>query len=186
DVFAFMAKGNTAQEDITGSRITSNKPISVVSGHHCTDIPVGNHWCDYTVEAQLSTETWGTCMHVPMMLGRKFPGIVRIFAKNDKTTIYRDGTQVGFIPKGTGVEGTGWLEMRVVPIEYASRPAVYTADKPFSINFYNPGTQEDGASNISSDPFNMVMTPVEQYQHEISFCTPRNKSNPGDLGFPQN
>lgn len=187
DVFCMLHRGSKTQTDITGTRIKSDKPISVVSGHHCTDIPVGNHWCDYTVEAQLPTSTWGTCIHVPKINNRAYPGVIRIFAKEDSTTIYRDGNQVAFLSTDKTIEGYSWVEMRVVPIGWNTGPkqAVFTSDKPFSINYYNPGIQEDqnAGKSVNSDPFNMVMTPIEQYHNDISFCTP---AVLGGANFPQN
>ena len=183
DVFAFMATGETGGNDITGTRISANKPISVVAGVYCAWIPLGNTACDYIGEQLLPTETWGQCIHVPQVSSRLKPGVIRIFNSVTKTTVFRDGTQVAYLPDATGLEGKAWLEARVVPIDSKLHPATYTADKPFNIVYYNPGQTEDG---IPSDPFEMTTVPVEQYVNELSFCTPRNPSNPGDLGFAKN
>jgi hypothetical protein len=187
DVFCMMTRGKNKIEDITGTRITSSKPVSVVSGHQCTDIPVGNHWCDYTVEAQVPTDTWGKSILIPKIFHRTFSGVLRIFAKEDSTTIYRNGVMVGFIPKSSGVEGKGWLEMRVLPKFQFNKDqfAVYTADKPFSINYYNPGIQEDmeNGNNVNSDPFNILMMPVEQFKNSVFLSTP---AIIGGQNFPSN
>lgn len=173
--------------DPTGSKVTSNKPISMVCGHFCPNIPVGNQWCDYSVEAVNPAETWGTTIHVPMIPKRRYSGLIRLFAKEDDTDIYRDGAFFTNIAKAGGAgEGTAYAEERVWPFPDWPKRATFTANKPFNIVYYNPGVQEDGAgglANVNSDPFWMAMTPVEQYQNEIIFCTPNSQ---GGTPFTEN
>jgi len=45
--------------DLTGSKVTSSKPIAFFSGHECADVPVGVGYCDHLVEQFPSTQTWG-------------------------------------------------------------------------------------------------------------------------------
>ncbi|MFP4528330.1 MAG: choice-of-anchor D domain-containing protein [Candidatus Kapaibacterium sp.] len=170
DVWMFMSNGDN--HDLTGSKITATKPVAVVSGNMCTNIPVGNQWCDYTVEMGLPTHVWGKDYHVPKVPNRKYPSIVRIFAKQPQTKIYRNGNQMGFIPEAGGVIGRGFLEMRMGPMGPPPVSAVYSGDKPIGVVLYNTGVQEDGTPHPNSDPFVMVITPTEQYQNEITFCTP--------------
>lgn len=178
DVYMFSSNGPF--QDITGSKIISNKPISLVSGHFCTNIPLQNQWCDYTVDMQLPTNTWGKLYHVPAYTPRRYPGIIRVFAKEDNTNVFRDGQFWFNLKKGGGLEADGWLETRVWPRlqdngqDQRPKNAVISSDKPIGITYYNPGTQEDAGiiSQADSDPFIMTMTPVEQYQNEITFCTP--------------
>lgn len=178
DVWIFASNG--AGQDLTGSKIESSKPVAVVSGNHCTNIPISNRWCDYTVEADMPTNAWGYNYHVGKMPNRKFSGLVRIFAKEAETNIYRNGNQIYYLPQGGGVEGEGWFEMRVM--DSVSGSAVFSGDKPINVVFYNPGPEEDMA-NINSDPFAMAITPVELFQTEITFCTPAVK---GGMNFSEN
>ena len=170
DVIMFSSDGDFG--DLSGSHIVSTKPVAVISGVQCTNIPIGNQWCDYTVEMEIPTFTWGTHYHIPKIPNRKNPPLIRIFAKEPGTTLYRDGGQIGFLPEGGGMENKAYVERRLTPTSSEPRSALIHADKPIGVTLYNPGVQEDGYPHPNSDPFVMVMTPIQQYQNEITFCTP--------------
>ncbi len=175
DVYLISTQGQAS--DLTGTKIIANKPVAVVTGNQCTNIPNGNRWCDYTVEMDLPTFTWGYDYHVPnvpKLPKRKKPSLLRIFAKEKGTTLYRDGREFAYLKANTGFEGDGWLETRMnvgVP-DYQSYPVVISGNKPISVTLYNTGVEEDGYPRPNSDPFVMAMTPYQQYQKEITFCTP--------------
>ncbi len=179
DVIMFMSNG--PEHDLTGSKIQSNRPIGVVSGNHCANIPTMNRWCDYVVEMDLPTMAWGTAIPVGKIPGRTYSGLIRIFAREPNTSIFRDGAQLSVIPKSGGMVGQGYQIQRIYP-GTPSRSGFFSADKAFSITFYNPGVEED-IGNTNSDPFIMAMTPIEQFQKEIIFCTPAVQ---GGLNFPEN
>lgn len=168
DVWAVAA--DTDEGDLSGSKVIANKPIAVVTGNMCNNIPTGNQWCDYTVEMDIPTFTWGTDYHIPIVPGRKYPSIIRIFAKEPNTTIYRNGRQIGQIKQAGGMEGNAYLTMRMGPMDVPPASIVMSGDKPIGVTLYNTGVQED--NYVQSDPFVMVMTPFQQYQKEITFCTP--------------
>ncbi|MGQ9820049.1 MAG: IgGFc-binding protein, partial [Candidatus Kapaibacteriales bacterium] len=177
DVFVISTEGDAS--DLTGSRVVANKPVAVVTGNQCTNIPNGNQWCDYTVEMDLPTFTWGKDYHIPntsKLPKRRYSPLLRIFAKEKNTTLYRDGQEFAFLKSTTGTEGNGWLETRMNPVMVPKQhyPVVISGDKPIGVTLYNPGVQEDqfAGLNPNSDPFVMVITPLQQYQKEITFCTP--------------
>ncbi len=161
-------------QDLTGSVWKANKPIAVVSGNYCANIPIENRWCDYTCEMDLPTYTWGTSYHVPKIHGRKYPSIIRIFAKEPNTTIYRDGDSVFKLTKANGKQNVGWYEMRMVPMDEAPKSVVITADKPIGITLCNTSVQEDLSPMPDSDPFQMAILPDDAFNREISFSIPCN------------
>lgn len=178
----WMFSSDNYEGDLTGSKVSATKPVALVSGNFCTNIPTTNRWCDYTVEMDLPMYTWGKHYNVPMVPGRKYPSLVRIFAKEPNTQIFRDGKAIGNVKTSGGVLNIGYLEMRLVPFSSAPRSAVISGDKPIGVTLYNTGVEEDG-TNVVSDPFVMAQTPIEQYQNEITFCTP---AVYGGEGFPEN
>ncbi len=184
DVLVFMSKGPIGIEpDLSGSKVISDKPIAVVSGNHCANIPTTNRWCDYICEMEIPTYTWGKNYHVARTINRKFSQIVRLYAKEANTKIFRDGKNLGVIKKSGGVLGEGFFEMRINNVNGIPRDALFSGDKPIGITFYNPGIEEDNSTNGNSDPFQMVITPVDQYQNDVVFCTPAVK---GGVGFSEN
>lgn len=165
DVLCFASNGD--YQDISGSYITSTKPVGVVSGNQCANVPAGVPYCDYITEMELPCFTWGLEYHVTPFYGRKKNPIIRIFAKEENTTVYRDGVQWLMLPRGSRMIDNGYVERR--SDDNTPRSVVISADKPIYVVEYNTGQTDDG---ISSDPFQLVLTPLEQYQNEIVFCTP--------------
>ena len=47
-------------DDLTGSRIISNKPLTVISGHECANIPLSEAGCEPLAVQVPPTATWGT------------------------------------------------------------------------------------------------------------------------------
>lgn len=165
DVLCFASNGDL--QDLSGSRITSNKPVAVVSGNQCANVPAGVYACDYISEMELPTFTWGKEYHVTPIYGRKKNPIIRIYAKEKYTRVYRDGQEWFVIRGSSGKIDDGFVERRA--FDGDPKAVVITADKPISVSMYNPGQADD---NVSNDPFQIALTPFEQYQTEITWCTP--------------
>jgi hypothetical protein len=179
----WMVSTNSDSADLSGSKIISNKPVAVVTGNMCANIPNDNRWCDYIVEMDLPTYTWGRDYFVPKIPNRKYPSIIRVFAKEPDTRIFRDGELIGNLKTGGGVAGEAFLTMRMVPMEETPRSVVISGDKPIGVTLYNTGAKEDGEPHSKTDPFQMTITPIEQFQKEITFCTPGIR---GGQGFIEN
>lgn len=165
--------------DLTGSKVVASKPVAVLSGNFCSDIPIGTIRCDFIIEMELPTNTWGKDYFVTRMQSRLYNSIIKIFSKEPDTKIYRDGRQIGFIPNSGGVLGTGYIEMRAD--NGPARCVVISGDKPIGVTQFNPGQGDDGIG--ATDPFQLVLTPLEQFQSEIIFNTPGIQ---GGYGFPLN
>ncbi|MFH1050673.1 MAG: T9SS type A sorting domain-containing protein [bacterium] len=176
DVLLIASKGQHAE--LTGSKIVASKPVSVVSGNFCAYIPIDCGCCDFITEMEMPTHSWGQTYHVSPIIGRKKTSIIKIFAKEDNTVIYKDHNQIGIIRKGGGVEGTGYLHMRADTS--SPRPVVISGEKPISVTQYNTSQLDD---DVVGDPFQMLLLPVEQYQKEVTFNTPGIR---GGFGFPYN
>ncbi|MBI3259190.1 MAG: choice-of-anchor D domain-containing protein [Ignavibacteriae bacterium] len=165
DVLCFASNGDL--QDISGSTITSTKPVGVVSGNQCANVPAGVYACDFICEMEIPAYTWGKEYHVTPFFGRRKNPIIRIFAKEKNTKVYRDGQEWLVIPKQTRKLDDGFVERR--SFDGDPKSVVISADKPIYVVEYNSGQSDD---NVSSDPFQLVLTPLEQYQKEVVFCTP--------------
>ena len=183
DVLCFANLGDAG--DVAGSLVKANKPIGVVSGNQCANVPSGVYACDYTSEMELPTFTWGKEYHVTPIVGRQKAPVIRVFAKERDTKVYRDGQDWMRLTLNSRGEGDAFIERRAFDgnltdiVNAGGTPCkVISADKPIYIMVYNPGQTDD---NVVSDPFQMVLTPYEQYQKEIVFATPNAKG--GTLPF---
>lgn len=167
------------QSDIGGSYVTANKPIAVLSGSHCAYIPTTVSACDFIIEQELPVIAWGKKYHITNIVDRKKASVIRMFAKEPNTSFIRNGgNEIGYLVTNFGIEGEGWLETRHDPD--TNKPAVITSNKAINVVQYNQGMSDD---NVPSDPFQLMLTPEEQFQNEIIFNTPGIR---GGYGFRRN
>ena len=73
-------------QDISGTRIIANKPISVFSGHECTNIPLNSEPCDMLIEQVPPVDTWGTEV-VTIPLITRSADTIKVFASQASTTV---------------------------------------------------------------------------------------------------
>lgn len=178
DVVVIANSGDNKEGDMSGSVVKATKPVAVVSGNQCANVPTSNRWCDYIADSEFPTNTWGRTVHVIRDPRRAQSAYIKIFAKEPNTKVFRNGTYFRLISTAGGMEGKGFIYDR--SDASGNKVVTYTADKPISITFFEQGQEED---NIPADPFQMTMLPFEQYQKEVIFCTPGIK---GGVGFSEN
>ncbi len=168
----------TAEGDVSGSYVRSTKPVSVVSGNQCANVPTSIRWCDYIASAETPISAWSTSYHYPQLMERSQNSWMKIFAADDQTNVRRNGEPFGLIESGRGgVSGVGFLEGQALDGE--QQPIVFTADKPISIKVFNPGQELD---NRTSDPYAIQLVPVDQYVNYVWFNAP----GVAQLSFAQN
>lgn len=170
--------------DLTGSTIKANKPINVISGNQCAQIPTHARACDHTVEQETPEHMWGTKLHVTPIFTRKNYSVIKIFAKKPFTQVYQDGTPAWYIASPGGINSVGFIETRagvMGPGEIEPGPIEISSDEAINVVQYNPAAQDDNGTD--NDPFQMSLTPIEQYQKEIVFNSPGIR---GQYGFKAN
>jgi hypothetical protein len=166
----WLIASDEVYSDLGGSLIIANKPVAVISGNHCAYVPSQTAACDFLIEQEMPMNTWGKKYLVTPIAGRKNSSIIRIFAKESMTNIQIDGKDFARIDSFWGKEGEGWLEIRAN--KSGNLPTVISSSKSINVIQYNPGQQDD---SITSDPFQLALTPVEQFQNELAFTTPGGK-----------
>jgi len=143
---------------LTGTEIKSDKPVGVVNGNGCTQIPVGTVACDHIFEVAQPVQSWGTSALVGNLPNRTGGTIYRILASEDATTVSQDGTAIATLNRGNFHE-TGFL----------TGDHEFTADKPIYVVQYMPG---DGAAGATlGDPAMGNMIPAAQYLSDYTFST---------------
>jgi hypothetical protein len=165
DVLLISSLGSKAE--LSGSRIETNNPVAVVSGNFCAYVPTNCGCGDLLEEMELPTDLWGTEYHVTNVADRLKNSMIKIFAKEPNTNIFRDYEIMGFIRDNGGISGIGYLDMRAD--DSSPRPIVISGDKPISVTQYNCSRGDDG---IGSYPFQMVLIPTELYSTNSTFITP--------------
>jgi hypothetical protein len=154
--------------DYTGSHVTSNKPVEVISGHYCTDIPLNTSACDHLEESMFPTETLGShyVVNAPAMdpLPAGKVEVVRIIATRANTTISYD-------PAQPGVESLLAEPGDMIEIANNSSSFAINASAPVLVAQYMEGEQMGGGQG---DPAMALAVPVEQFRSSYLFHAPIN------------
>jgi hypothetical protein len=167
---------------LAGSRIVASKPVGVVSGVQCADVPSDRPWCDHIIEMELPVNTWGTTYHMTKNFNRAAGPFFQLFAKEPNTKVFVNGANIAFLGTKPQTSVADWGEYNQYGTQWsgANGNFVVSADKPISMTMFNQGQSLD---NVVNDPYQIVYSPMEQYQNQIIFSTP----GVGDgAGFSQN
>ena len=148
-------------EDITGTRIVSNKPISFFPGHRCTIVPQQVGACDHLTEQVPPTAIWGQSFLAASFRGRQSGEIFRVLAAANATTVVVNCTTftqpLSFLLNSTG----SWEEVFVVADSFCS----IESNNPILVMEFGLGFGLDGIG----DPFMTMVPPVEQYSNNYVF-----------------
>ena len=144
--------------DVTGTIITSNKPIQVTNGEKCTNIPPGFYACDHVFEVAHPVQSWGLSTPVANLPFRSSGTVYRILAFEDNTTVRRNGTVIATINRGQYHE----------PAPLTGNH-LFEGDKPIFVVQYMPGQNFGGGG--TGDPAMGNMIPSDQYKLGYTFST---------------
>lgn len=154
----FKAKGGRLG-DLTGSIITSSKPVSVFGGHQCGIVPNKALACDHLVEQIPPVNTWGNSFLTTPLASRTGGDVFRILAANDGTTVAIDGETVAELKKG-----------QFEQVDLASGTFHHIATSgPALVVQYAKGQSVD---EVVSDPFMLIIPPTEQFGSNYLVSTP--------------
>jgi hypothetical protein len=143
--------------DLTGTTITSTKPVAVLSGHRCGNVPnVQTPFCDFLIEQLPGDSAWGTSYLTVPLKTRKNGDTFRVVAKEDDTIVVVNGTEVATLDRGQ------------VHQQIITGQSLVAADKPILVAQYANGYLYD---NVTADPFMMLMTPTIQFGNEYTFSS---------------
>ena len=73
--------------DITGTRIVSAKPLTVLSGHSCAQFPSDQNFCEPVYVHVPPTFTWGRDFLLAAFAGRTSTQFYRLVTAEESTTI---------------------------------------------------------------------------------------------------
>ena len=58
-------------DDLSGTKIITDKPVSVLSGHECGDVPSDGSFCNYLIEQIPPTALWGKVYYTTPLANKK-------------------------------------------------------------------------------------------------------------------
>ena len=156
-------------EDLSGTKIVVNKPVSVFSGHKCANVPRNVTACSYLVEQIPPTALWGN-VYYTAPLANKRSYTIKILATYNSTAvnIYCNNTMEAFIiSEGQSVNKRSQMN------EYC---AIYSHKVVLVAQFGHGGTEDNGYG----DPLMTLVPAAHQYLNKFEFSTIR---NPRELGY---
>ena len=153
------------QGDLTGSYITSDKPIAVFSGALATSVPADpnvDSW-DHLYEQMPPLPSWGRKFITVPLSGRSEDRF-RVMASQNNTTVRISG-------KGTVVLNRGAYYEFVLK---ANEPSLVESDKPVLLSQYMVSNSVDRPPGLTiwdwdGDPFMVIVNPVEQTREFATF-----------------
>jgi hypothetical protein len=152
---------------LTGTIIEATRPVGLVNGNRCTNVPNSTSACDHIYEVAQPVQSWGLTASATNLPNRPSGTIYRIVASEDNTSVEINGIFQGTINRGEFIETpllTGNLS--------------FSGDNPIFVTQYMPGQSSPGAT--LGDPAMGNMIPSEQYLTDYTFSTV------GDSQFVQN
>ena len=153
-------------QDLTGTRIVSNNPISLFSGHQCTFIPENVGFCDHLTEQLPNTATWGTRFLTASLAGRNTDDMYRILASQPSTIVtVTCSTQLQ--SNIYNLSSAGDWETIVIPGSNSSY-CVIESTKPLLVVQFALGREIDN----TGDPFMMIIPAIEQYDNDYNIFIP--------------
>ena len=182
-----LVEASDSMSDLTGTIVTSNKPISVFSGHVCGRVPAGQTACDHLIEQIPPHVVWGTTFFTVPLATRRSGDRFRVGVIRDNTVINvtcvtpgsstlgftsvtknRSPTQPGNNYYEFDTPGTG--PMTPDPNYRADYCCIQT-NTPAAVMQYSKGHAVDELPSSIGDPFMMLVPPVEQLLNNFTLST---------------
>ncbi len=149
-------------DDLTGTRITSSKPLSVFSGHVCASVPHNAipYTCDHLVEQVPPTVTWGSKFLVASLEGRSSGESIRVLSARAASVVVNCNTVVS-VGEFQLQNGGSFREFEIPINSFCS----IESTSPVLVAQYAYGSLSKGIglSDLVGDPFMMIIPPIEQF-----------------------
>jgi RHS repeat-associated protein len=159
-----LQNNNLPGGDLTGTQITSDKPVAVFGAHKCAFVG-GQLACNHLVEQMPPVNDWGKNFVTMPLATRNAGDILRYLASQDQTHVQVNGAIVAT------------LNAHEVFEQSLSVPAEISADQPILVMQLSQGSGTDGNSN--ADPFMALVPSYDQFGGTFTVSTPA-------TGFPTN
>ena len=155
--------GNSTS-DMSGTRIVSNKPLTVVSGHECGNVPSSATYCEHIAEQMLPTVTWGTEFLLAPYDGRTAGQYYKVITSKNATTFTTMCNSAIAATTITLTNSGSSSTFQTAPEVYCS----VVSNNPITIYQLAPGYSLDRVG----DPNILTIPAVDHYDRTVYFTTP--------------
>ena len=148
--------------DLTGTKIISNSPLTIISGHEAARVPTGTYDADPIVTQLTPTITWGKTFLLSPHMGRSNGQSYKVIGTNNKTNAVKTcGKKYNAEHIKFDENNTNW---------FYTTNNVYCSiisDQPIYVAKIGVSTMYAGGN--FGDPSLNTVPPIEQYEHSIQF-----------------
>jgi hypothetical protein len=165
--------------DLTGSFISSTKPVSVIGGHDCSFMPYDHFACDHLEQSIFPLDTWGNSTIVSQP--QSVTGAVMNDQKPDPTIVRIisgvDGNHIVLDPPVPGFSITSLGKGKWVDVPMSSKDMTVSGNGPLLAVQYMLGGDIVDPNDISlptskGDPSMSLCAPTSQYRRLYTFLAP--------------
>ena len=152
-----LVKAVDRYSDLTGTKVVSNKPLTVISGHECGTVPIHLQYCDHISVQIPPTVTWGQRFLLTPFGNRIAGQYYKMIAGRRNVTV-----------KQTCVSGKYIMEKAGDSVTFFTTSTKYCyveSNKPVLLTQLAPGGEIEG----TGDPTIAIVSPLEQYSTEVLF-----------------
>ena len=151
-------------DDLTGTKLVTDKPVSVLSGHQCSTGPTNTTYsCDHLTEQIPPTTLWGRVYYTAPLATRRSYTIKVLAAYNSTVVdIYCNNTRESYIiSEGESVNKTLSLQ------EYC----VINSSGEIMVGQISHGFQDDNDEDDIGDTMMTLVPATNQYSNKFQFST---------------
>jgi hypothetical protein len=160
EAWSFGVQGNGG--DLSGSLVTANKPVALLSGHERAYVPhrTDNFSRDMLVEQLLPTNEWGTTFIAVPPARISSPVLVRVFSAAESTSVGWNDSTFALAPYR-------YAEMRL------TSAVLIAASHPVQVMEYFPTADIAGSGPDSlGDPALLTIPPLRGYDSTYTVVSP--------------
>ena len=159
-----------SSQDLSGTKIVTNKPVSVFSGHECANVPNTVSECGYIIEQVPPTMFWGREFYIAPLASRR-AYTIKVLAAYDFTDIdmYCNNARLSY-----SLNDGGFINRYLSNDQYC----VIHSTKQVLVAQFGHGLQSD-----SGDPMMMLIPAAICCLHTLTFSTIRNPITSGYRGY---
>lgn len=149
--------------DLSGTQVISDKPLSVISGHECANVPENIKGCDQILTQVPPTVTWGKEFLLVPFEGRREGQTFKIVSAKEETVLRHGCSNVGTTSTINMTNSGDTFELHTSSYQTCH----LMATKPILVAQFSLGYDTDKVG----DPAVMIVPPFEQYVNEVTFTS---------------
>ena len=151
-------------DDLSGTKIITDKPVSVLSGHECGDVPSDGSFCNYLIEQIPPTALWGKVYYTAPLANKK-KYIIKILAAYASTNI---NIYCSSRNKATHTINAGTFVSKTLSSQ--DYCAIHSSKEVLVVQFSHGGKEDNGYGN----PMMTLVPATNQYVNEFDISTIHN------------